>query len=186
MSDMKFIRKGTGRPFPTGQFSGKELQRGALPGYEVYAASSKARIEVIASQYRELPFKLAGFSGEYYWEVAGGLDSTGRPSFLTVEKKGAIPALGTGAYYFSTISEGRVEDRMTLEQSGYYTDDLIADNYVAQWSLVKGRTRKGLRWTPALYELTEAYALSSYRSEGLMHICLGARIEIPTRDLKVA
>src|ERR1035438_7379439 len=140
---MKFIRKGTGCPFPQGQFTKKELIRGALPGVEINAITIKARLDVRTTSD---PYRLLNLDGTEYFDVTAGLDGDGKPSFLTIEEVGVAANWGKNLYVFSTESEGRVEE-MTLAQSENFVNDLELENYVAQWSLVHLPVRKGLRKT---------------------------------------
>jgi hypothetical protein len=171
MGDMKFIRKGTGLPFPQGQFTRKELIYGALPGVLFGSIACRARVDV---RTKSDPYQLVNFSGVEHFDVTAGWDGNGKPSFLTVEQIGERADWGKNLYVFSAENEARVRT-MTLEQSANFVEDLDVEYYVAQWSLVKAPTRKGLRTTRALYDLTTAYGLSGYRSEGVMHVCLGER-----------
>jgi hypothetical protein len=176
---MKFIRKGTGRPFPKGQFVDQDLECNALPGVTIHPMSLKARVDVRSGSTDSTPYRLLNFQ-DMARRVAAGLDSQGRPSFLTIEETGDVPNWGISIYSFSEKNESHVE-QASLLQSENYVNDIMKEYFVAQWSLVEAPTRKGLfSKTRALYELTAAYALSSYRAEGLMHVCLGDLIEAPT------
>jgi hypothetical protein len=184
---MKFIRKGTGRPFPKGQFIDKDLSAGALPGVRTRhlfgdppTAVLKMKVEVRSGSPDSAPYRLSNFQGWANNNVAAGLDPHGRPSFITIEETGDFPNCGISVYSFSEKSENHIE-KYDLSQSENYVSDLIKEYFVAQWSLVSPRARKGLRRTSALYELTAAYALSSYRSEGLIHVCLGVPLGVPGR-----
>jgi hypothetical protein len=185
---MKFIRKGTSNPFPKGQFSEREVYSGkVLPG------ATSCRNVSMPGPARMLWDKLEvrvpaadgqshhrAFRHEQVQSLASGLDGQGRPSFLSIEEFGEEPSGWQSVYAFTAKSEDRLESQMVLEQSELYVTDLVADYYVAQWSLVTAPVRKGLfSKTNALYELSAAYALSSYRAEGLMHVCLGDQIAVP-------
>jgi hypothetical protein len=115
------------------------------------------------------------------WQAAG-FDASGRPSFLSVEEfDGDRLGYGIGLYRFTERTEKELEAYTSLKKSQHYVDDLIANYYVAQWSLVTAPVRVGLHKTRALYELSARYALASYRAKGLAHACLGDPITSPSR-----
>jgi hypothetical protein len=176
MGHIKFIRKGSGLPFQGGPFDTKEFRAGNLPGVFQNAIGHSVRLDVRTREDGPL-FQI--LDKDTYFGITAGLDREGRPSFLTIEDMDCEMWWGQGIMPFTTTSEYRIEHGMSLEQSECYTSDLIREHYVAQWSLVQDSVRKGLRRTRPIYELSYAYALASYRNEGLMHLCLGELIEVP-------
>jgi hypothetical protein len=168
---MKFIRKGTGRPFLGDQFDTKDLASlERLPGFRARMFYILVNVEVRTSA-DDTPHRLLN-ANQRVASVVAGNDAQGRPSFLTVEHFGDDPVWGRGVYSFTEETEQHIS-RYDLEQSRNYTEDLAKEYYIAQWSLVAPAVRKGVRRTPPLYELSSTYALSVYRSEGHTHLCLG-------------
>jgi hypothetical protein len=173
-----FIRKGTGRPFSGDQYSTVQLREEILPGFfpdtfgwcgagislQVPASdSSNEAICVQPEQAKELTL----------FSATAGPDAQGRPSFLTVEEYD-----GSGYWALpiekATYAAERDIKRMDLAQSERYLDDYATERYVAQWSLVNYPVRRRFhRSTPALYACSAKWDLSTYRSLGQMHLCLG-------------
>ena len=173
MGYIKFIRKGTGRPFQGGQFSDQDLKSGALPGVRSCSMHDVANVAVTApGEFNNETYLLLNFQDNVYHGVLAGLDQQGRPSFLTVEDFEGKLNWGVSVFSYSTDCEYEARKK-TLEQSGYYAEDQIAEYFIAQWSLVTPPYRRGLKRFRAIYELTATYRLTTYRADGVIHLALG-------------
>lgn len=173
-----FIRKGTGRPFTSDVLDDGRLAKGALPGFNPGITGfypTKVSLLVRTAPDAQARTLLNERTFVHWWIVAG-LDAQGRPSFLTMEDADE-PGWNVNLGRETFDVEAQVRACPTLEQSAAFAEDYVREHRVAQWSLVEAPSRRGLRRTPAIYELSATYYLATYRSDGKLHLCLGQRVD---------